>query len=72
MRFLMIDGHGDPNRGSEYSDALLDEAIAKVARNSLRPPPFGSLGDAGGGGVQSLHVGSYDDQAPVMGTLHEG
>lgn len=135
LRYLAIDGHGDPNTAPEYADALaslypvayalkflskglgrdytvpplealwwaddmaaftsardksqwdwtllnlvpdwldaaqVEEAQEKAARKS--PPALDRVGllelDEGTC-VQTLHVGSYDDEAPVLQRMHE-
>ena len=136
LRYLMVDGHGDPNTASEYADAigalypvaykikfaskqglgrdyvvpplealwwapdmevfttardksqwdwtamimvpewitsdLFDDAVAQAAARD-RPPSldrvrFESLDE--GRCVQTLHIGSYDDEAGVLAELH--
>lgn len=137
MRYLMIDGHGDPNTSPLYADTLaslypvaytikfaskqdldldyvvppleglwwaedmasfttardksrwdwtmmlmvpdwIDEAIVAAAVEKVgtkSPPP--RLGDirleplTEGRCVQTLHVGSFDDEAPVLAQMHE-
>lgn len=136
MRYLMIDGRGDPNTAASYSDALAtlypvayalkfaskreldrdyvvpplealwwadDHAVFTSARDKSRwewtamlmVPPWittsmyddarrtASGKDAPaldrlrlaeldeGRCVQTLHIGSYDDEAPVLARLHE-
>lgn len=137
LRYLMVDGHGDPNASAQYTDAVaalfgtayrlkflskielgrdyvvmpleglwwsddmatfttsrdksrwswtmmilvpewIEEVHAERARRAAAEKgdsaALGSLrlGDlAEGTCVQTLHVGSYDDEAPVLADMHE-
>ena len=138
MRYLMVDGHGDPNTSDEYGDAVaavfgvayklkflskgelgrdyvvmpleglwwsddmaaftserdksrwswtmmslvpewLDDGHVERAREAVvakgGSPGLGRLRLeelAEGTCVQTLHVGSYDDEAPVLAEMHDG
>lgn len=137
LRYLMVDGHGDPNTSADYADAVaalygvsyrikflskseldrdyvvmpleglwwsddmetfttsrdksrwswtmmilvpewIDEADVERARRSVADkggtPAVSSLRLAElaeGTCVQTLHVGSYDDEAPVLAEMHD-
>lgn len=124
-RYLMVDGHGDPNTAPAYADALAAiypvayrlKFAAKAAGHDYVVPPLealwwaddpsaftsrrdksrwqwtvmllvpdwvddedvvAALADpvrvetlAEGRCVQTLHVGSYDDEGPVLAELHD-
>lgn len=62
MRFVMIDGEGDPNTALSYKHAiewLFSVSYAmKFAAKAARPS------------LQILHIGSYDDEGPALTRLH--
>lgn len=73
LQYLMIDGHGDPNTSAEYAQALqalypvaykLKLASEKELGRDYVVPPLEGLS------VQTLHIGSYDDEAGVLAQMH--
>ncbi|MDJ0348350.1 GyrI-like domain-containing protein [Cryobacterium sp. PH29-G1] len=78
----MIDGHGDPNTSQVYKAALetiypiayglkffskseLDRDYTVMPLEALR---FETLDE--GLAVQTLHIGPYDDEGPVLAAMH--
>ncbi|WP_447763518.1 GyrI-like domain-containing protein [Sphingopyxis panaciterrae] len=52
--------------------AMFDEAVAKTGRKSGSPPPSLRLeASREGPSLQTLHIGSYDDEGPVLARLHD-
>lgn len=52
--------------------AMFDAAVAKAAKKLGPPPPSLRLEPyTEGRCLQTLHVGSYDDEAPVLARLHD-
>ncbi|HVJ03366.1 MAG TPA: GyrI-like domain-containing protein [Sphingomonas sp.] len=54
------------------TDALFDAAVAKIAAKRGTPPPslrFEPYDE--GWSLQTLHLGSYDDEGPTLRHLHE-
>lgn len=52
--------------------ALFDRAVAKAAKKrGVTPPSLRLEPNEEGPCLQTLHVGSYDDEAPVLARLHD-
>lgn len=52
--------------------AMFEEAVAKTGRKSGTPPETLRLEDYHEGpSLQILHIGSYDDEGPVLARLHD-
>ena len=75
QQYLMIDGHGDPNTASAYREAL--ETLYATVRAEVaakgKAPALDLLRRAEldeGLVVQTLHIGPYDDEGPVLARMH--
>ena len=104
MRYLMVDGHGDPSSAKEFSDAIgalfpmayglkfkskielkkdyvvpewitkkmFDETKAKVSTKGIPASSKVRLDTLDEGTcIQVLHVGSFDDEGPILEKLHK-
>ena len=74
MTFLAVDGHGNPDTSQDYRHAV--EALfshflrSEVPKNGYPPCRCSAATLTEGLCVQTLHVGTYDDEAPLLRELH--
>lgn len=74
QQFIAVDGHGDPNTSPDYANAVralyaVDAALAKKKLPTIAHVRHETLAE--GRSAQVLHVGSYDDETPLMARLHD-
>lgn len=78
LQYLMIDGRGDPNTAPAFTRAVaalypLAYALQFASKRELGRDavvmPLEGLWSAGTC-VQTLHVGAFDDEGPVLAELH--
>lgn len=77
-RYLMVDGHGDPNTDPSYAAALaalypVAYALKFASKAEDAPARLGDVrvDDLDEGlCVQTLHIGPYDGEGPVLERMH--
>ncbi|CAG7645067.1 GyrI-like domain-containing protein [Actinacidiphila bryophytorum] len=68
QQFIAVDGAGNPNTAPAYASAV--QALYVVAYTLKFAVKRSATGDHEGRSAQVLHIGSYDDEAPVLHELH--